>query len=47
MELFLFFAGLIQQYEFKMANPNNPPSGKGMPGLTRATEPFELIANKL
>jgi cytochrome P450 len=48
MELFIFFAGIINKFEIKLANENEIPSTAYRPGITLSPYPFKLrfIARK-
>ena len=48
MELFIFFAGLINKFEIKLANENDVPSTAYRPGITLSPYPYKLrfIARK-
>lgn len=41
-ELFIFFAGLIQKFEIKLANEEDVPSTKYRPGITLSPYPFKI-----
>ncbi|KAJ8312151.1 hypothetical protein KUTeg_009524 [Tegillarca granosa] len=46
MELFLFFANLLQKFNFKMSSEITPQSLDGIQALTLTPLPYELIAVK-
>ncbi|XP_065938595.1 cytochrome P450 2D20-like isoform X1 [Magallana gigas] len=46
MELFLFLTSLVQRYKFSMKDSSNPPSLKGVFGLTYSPIPYQLVASK-
>uniref|UniRef100_K1RHH8 Cytochrome P450 2D20 n=1 Tax=Magallana gigas TaxID=29159 RepID=K1RHH8_MAGGI len=46
MELFLFLTSLVQRYKFFMKDSSNPPSLKGIFGLTYSPKPYQLVASK-
>ena len=41
-ELFIFFTGLIEKFEIKLADEKEKPSTKYRPGLTLAPYPFKV-----
>ncbi len=47
VEIFLFFAALIQNYSFEAVDPANPPSLACRSGVTSVPEPFQVRVVKL
>ncbi|XP_063448149.1 cytochrome P450 2F5-like [Mytilus trossulus] len=45
MELFLFFANLLQQFSFTPTDENDLPSLDGIQALTLTALPYQLVAN--
>ena len=41
-ELFIFFTGLIEKFEIKLADENNKPSTKYRPGINLTPYPFKV-----
>ena len=41
-EIFLFFSGLIQKFEFLPKDPNNPPNLDFFRGITSVPKPFDV-----
>ena len=41
-QLFIFFTGLIQKFEIKLANEEDVPSTKYRPGITLSPYPFKI-----
>ncbi|KAI0220743.1 hypothetical protein LSAT2_027779 [Lamellibrachia satsuma] len=46
MEMFLFMTTLLQQFDFRMVDADNPPSTDGIQGITRSPHKYELIASR-
>ena len=46
MELFLFMTSLLQRFEFRMPDADNPPSTEGTQGITRFPLKYELIVSR-
>ena len=42
-ELFLFLASILQRFNFRMVDPNNPPSLEGKQGITFSPRKFDVI----
>ena len=45
MEMFLFFTTLLQRFDFRMVDEDNPPSTEGFQGLTRSPHKYELFTS--
>ncbi|KAI0241630.1 Cytochrome P450 2J2 [Lamellibrachia satsuma] len=46
MEMFLFMTMLLQRFDFRMVDADNPPSTDGIQGITRSPQKYELIATR-
>ena len=46
MEMFLFFTTLLQQFDLRMVDEDNPPSTEGLEGITRSPPKYELFTSR-
>ncbi|KAI0237362.1 Cytochrome P450 2U1 [Lamellibrachia satsuma] len=46
MEMFLFMTTLLQRFDFRIVDADNPPSTDGIQGITRSPHKYELIATR-
>ena len=46
MEMFLFMTTLLQRFDFRMVDTDNPPSTDGIQGIGRSPHKYKLIATR-
>ncbi|KAK2183884.1 hypothetical protein NP493_293g04054 [Ridgeia piscesae] len=45
MQMFLFGTALLQRFEFRMVDADNPPTTEGLYGMSRVPYKYELLAS--